>query len=41
MENILDIKDLRKAFKAFTLDGITFSLPRGYIMGFIGPNGSG
>jgi len=41
MENILDINNLRKEFGGFTLDNISFALPRGYIMGFIGPNGSG
>ena len=41
MENILDIKNITKHFKEFSLDGVTFSLPRGYIMGLIGPNGAG
>ncbi len=41
MENMLEIKNLRKDFKTFSLRDISFSLPRGYIMGFIGPNGAG
>lgn len=41
MENVLEINDLRKDFKTFSLRDISFSLPRGYIMGFIGPNGAG
>lgn len=41
MENVLEIKNLRKDFKTFSLRDISFSLPRGYIMGFIGPNGAG
>ena len=41
MENILEIRNLNKAFKSFSLTDVTFSLPKGYIMGFIGPNGSG
>ncbi len=41
MENILEIKNLRKNFKGFSLKDISFSLPKGYIMGFIGPNGAG
>ena len=41
MENILEVKKLQKSFKNFTLNDISFTLPRGYIMGFIGPNGAG
>ena len=41
MENILNISNLSKEYKNFKLDNISFSLPRGYIMGFIGANGAG
>ncbi len=41
MENILEIKSLRKEYKGFTLKDISFQLPYGYIMGLIGPNGAG
>ena len=41
MDKILEVKDLRKEYKGFRLKDISFDLPRGYIMGFIGPNGSG
>ncbi|MDQ1353611.1 MAG: type transport system ATP-binding protein, partial [Acidobacteriota bacterium] len=41
MENILEIKSLRKEYKGFTLNDISFALPYGYIMGLIGPNGAG
>jgi len=41
MDKILEIYNLRKEFKGFTLDDISFSIPRGFIMGFIGPNGAG
>ena len=41
MKNILEVKKLQKSFKNFTLNDISFTLPRGYIMGFIGPNGAG
>lgn len=41
MANILEIEKLRKEYEDFILEDISFSLPRGYIMGLIGPNGSG
>ena len=41
MENILEINDLQKNYKNFSLNNITFSLPAGYICGMIGPNGAG
>ena len=41
MNNVLDVKNLRKEYKGFTLNNITLQLPKGYIMGMIGPNGAG
>lgn len=41
MENILEIKNLTKEYKNFKLDNISFVIPKGFIMGFIGENGSG
>ncbi len=41
MENILEIKGLNKAYDGFALRDVTFALPKGYIMGFVGQNGSG
>jgi len=41
MDYILEVEKLRKEFKNFTLDNISFKLEPGYIMGFIGPNGAG
>lgn len=41
MDYILEINNLRKEFKNFTLDDISFKLEPGFIMGFIGPNGAG
>ncbi|NFN88483.1 ABC transporter ATP-binding protein [Clostridium sporogenes] len=41
MDKILEVKNLRKDYKNFSLENINFSLDRGYIMGFIGPNGAG
>ena len=37
----LEIDGLGKSYESFTLKDVTFSLPRGYIMGLIGPNGAG
>ena len=41
MENILEITGLNKHYEGFDLKDVSFSLPRGFIMGFIGQNGSG
>lgn len=43
MENILELKEVCKAFpkSSFTLDKISFSVPYGAIMGFVGENGAG
>lgn len=41
MENILEISDICKAYDGFTLDHVSFVLPKGAIMGFIGENGAG
>lgn len=37
----LELKGLYKSYGSFRLDGISFSIPRGYITGLIGPNGAG
>ena len=39
--NSIEIKNLTKKYKTFTLDNINLSIPKGYIMGFIGENGAG
>ena len=41
MENILEINGLCKKYEEFELKDVSFSLPKGYIMGFVGQNGSG
>lgn len=41
MDNYLEVKNLSKSFEGFRLHDITFTLPKGYIMGLVGPNGSG
>ena len=37
----LEIRNLSKSFGGFALRNVSFALPKGYIMGLIGPNGSG
>lgn len=41
MENILEISGLCKSYNDFALKNISFSIPKGFIMGFVGQNGSG
>ncbi len=47
MKNVLEVKDLRKSFnrpffkKAEVLKGLSFSIPKGSAVGFLGANGSG
>lgn len=41
MEPILEVRELTRSFKDFKLDRVSFTMPRGYIMGFVGPNGAG
>jgi len=41
MQDVLKVEGLTKQYEDFTLSGISFSLPPGYIMGFIGANGAG
>ena len=40
-ENAIEIKDLTKKYDGFTLDKVSFNVPKGSIMGFIGQNGAG
>ncbi len=37
----LKLENVSKSYKDFKLDNVTFSLPQGSIMGFIGENGAG
>lgn len=39
--NALELKNVGKAYKGFSLKDVSFNLPEGYIMGFIGENGAG
>ena len=40
-ENAIEIKGLTKKYDGFTLDDISFDVPKGSVMGFIGQNGAG
>lgn len=37
----LKLENVKKSFANFELDNVSFSLPKGYIMGLIGSNGAG
>ena len=39
--NALEINGLRKSYKDFELENVSFSLPSGCILGLIGENGAG
>lgn len=42
MSDLLEIVGLRRRFGSITaLDGLTFSVPSGQVVGFLGPNGAG
>ena len=41
MEAILQVEHLTKRYPDFTLDDVSFSLPKGEVMGLIGENGAG
>lgn len=38
---MLELKSVCKSYQDFSVKNISFTLPRGYIMGFVGPNGAG
>ncbi len=40
-ENAVEIRGVTKRYKGFTLDNISFDVPKGSIMGFVGQNGAG
>lgn len=41
MSNVIEVQNLYKSYKDFSLNNVSFSLPIGYIMGFVGQNGAG
>lgn len=40
-ENAIEINGLTKKYDGFTLDNVSFNVPKGTVMGFIGQNGAG
>ncbi len=38
---MLEVNHVTKRYKEFVLDDVSFSLPKGYIMGYVGQNGAG
>lgn len=41
MENAVTVKNLTKKYEEFTLDDVSFEIPTGSVVGFIGENGAG
>lgn len=41
MEYAIEVENLNKKYKKFKLDNVSFKIPKGSIMGFIGENGAG
>jgi ABC-2 type transport system ATP-binding protein len=41
MNNVLEVNNLSKIFTGFSINSISFNLPAGSIMGFVGQNGAG
>lgn len=40
-KNALEVNNITKNYKGFSLNNVTFNLKKGFIMGLVGPNGAG
>ena len=40
-ENAIIVRNLVKHYEGFTLNNISFEIPRGSVVGFVGENGAG
>lgn len=40
-DDAIEVRGLRKIYRGFALKDVSFRLPRGYVMGLIGPNAAG
>ena len=40
-ENAIELRGINKRYSGFTLDHVSFNVPKGSIMGFVGQNGAG
>ncbi|MDR1735286.1 MAG: ABC transporter ATP-binding protein [Oscillospiraceae bacterium] len=41
MKNAIEVKNLTKHYKTFSMESVSFSIPEGLVCGFIGQNGAG
>jgi ABC-2 type transport system ATP-binding protein len=41
MANVVELRNVNKTYKGFTLKNATFNIKKGYVTGFIGANGAG
>ena len=41
MNDAITVHNLTKVYESFALDKVSFSIPMGSIMGFVGENGAG
>ena len=41
LDNAIEVNDVTKKYDGFTLDNVSFEVPKGVVMGFIGQNGAG